>query len=155
MEVESDARGAITLSDFADDEWRALFVPSLSSHRDPNRVPTKVAPSTPLPLIEQAPFPKFEPEDGVDPLPEPAVGIATRIEALDGSTQTPPLLSKLIQGHLEGIGMEACLKHQLDDEIQIAITAKERWVLCIDARSRVTVTCQRLLLISLGRILTV
>ena len=35
--------------------------------------------------------------------PEPVVGIATRIEARDGSTQTPPLLSKLTQGHLKGM----------------------------------------------------
>ena len=41
-------------------------------------------------------------DDHVDRLPEPVVGIATRIEATDGSTQTHPSISRLIQGHLEG-----------------------------------------------------
>ena len=46
VDVESDTRGAITLSDPRDEDWEALFVPSSSSHRDPNRAPTEMAPST-------------------------------------------------------------------------------------------------------------
>ena len=76
-------------------------MPSSSSHRDHNQAPTEVAPSTPVRVMKKAPsipeIPKFEPEEGVNPLPEPAVEAATHIEAVDGSTQTPPLL---IQGHL-------------------------------------------------------
>ena len=49
VDLESDMRGAVTLSDPTDDAWEALFVPSSSSHRDPNRAPTEVAPSTPVP----------------------------------------------------------------------------------------------------------
>ena len=40
--------------------------------------------------------PRFDPDDGGVPPNEPAVGVATRIEAKDGSTQTPPLLARLI-----------------------------------------------------------
>ena len=50
--------------------------------------------------------PKFDPDGGCEPPDELAVGIATRVEAKDGSTQTPPLLSQLIQGHLEGTGIK-------------------------------------------------
>ena len=57
--------------------------------------------------------PKFDPECGGAPPDEPAVGIATRVDAKDGSTQTPPLLSRLIQGHLGGTGMEACPRHRV------------------------------------------
>ena len=59
----SDDDGAHTLSDDTKEAWEALFVPSSSSHEDPNRAPTEVA--------------------------------------KDGITQAPPLLSKLIQGHVD------------------------------------------------------
>ena len=51
--------------------WEALFVPSASSHRDPNRAPTVVAPSTPIPPEEETPSvpetPRFDPEQGGTP----------------------------------------------------------------------------------------
>ena len=72
----------------------------LSSHRDPNRAPTMVE------------TPRIAPEDGdADHHPDPAVGIATRIETVAGFGQTPPLISRLFQGHLEGTGTDSCPQH--------------------------------------------
>ena len=103
----SDDDGAHTLSDDTEEAWEALFVPSSSSHEDPNKAPTEVAPSTPVP-----------PDEGVPSTSEPpAIGAATRI-AQDGATQTPPLLSKLIQGHSDHTGIEACPKHQMDHGVR-------------------------------------
>ena len=85
----------------------------LFSRRDPIRAPTE------LPLLQFHYF--LKPQkicQDLDPLPEPAVGIAARIEATDGSTQTPPLLSRLIQSHLEGTGMEPCVRRQLDHGVR-------------------------------------
>ena len=45
---------------------------------------------------------------------EPVIGTATRIEAKERMTQTPPLLSRLIQGYHEHTGIEACPYHQMD-----------------------------------------
>ena len=49
---------------------------------------------------------------------QPAVGIAIQVDAKDGSTQTPPLLSRLIQGHLDGTGIEACPRHKMDHRVR-------------------------------------
>ena len=97
---------------------RPSFVPSESSHRGPNRAPTLVAPSAPVPQDEGTPSvpetPRFDPAKG-DPSPDdPAVGVATKIEAKDRVTQTPPLVSRLIQGYLENTGMDACPLYQMD-----------------------------------------
>ena len=63
---------------------------------DQYRAPTEVAPSTPVPPDEEKPCipdtPKFDPDSGGSPPDEPAIGVATKIEASDGVTQTPPLL---------------------------------------------------------------
>ena len=95
----SDDDGAHTLSDDTKEAWEALFVPSSSSYRDPNRAPTEVAPSTPVPPDKGTPSipetPRFNPDHGGTPPEEPAIGVATRIDAKDGVTHTPPLLSKL------------------------------------------------------------
>ena len=84
-------------------------------------MPTVVAPSTPVPPEEETPSvpetPRFDPVNG-DPSPDdPAVGVATKIEAKD-ITQTPPLVSRLIQGHLENTGIDACPLHQMDHGVR-------------------------------------
>ena len=50
---------------------------------------------------------RFDPEGGAEPPPGPAVGAATRTEAKDNSTQTPPLLSSL--------GLKRVLDHGVRD----------------------------------------
>ena len=108
------------VSDDSKTEWEALFVPSASSHRDPNRAPTIVAPSTPVPHEDETPSipatPQCDPEQA-DPSPiGHAIGEATKIEAK--VTQTPPLLSRLFQGYLEHTGIEACPVHQMDHGVR-------------------------------------
>ena len=41
-----------------------------------------------------------------------------KIEAKDGMTQTPPLVSRLIQGRLENTGIDACPLHQMDHGVR-------------------------------------
>ena len=98
----SDEDGAHTVSDETKEAWEALLVPSSSSHRDPNRAPTVVAPSTPVPPDEEAPSipetPRFDPEQGGTPPEEPVVGIATKI--------------------VKNTGIEACPKHQMDHGVR-------------------------------------
>ena len=65
--------------------WEELYVPSIPTREDPNQAPTEVAPSTPVPQegeMQSIPeTPRFNPDQG-DPSPEePAIGVATRIEA--------------------------------------------------------------------------
>ena len=70
---------------------------------DPNQAPTEVAPSThgdeqgETPSIPETPYCNPAQRD-VSP-DEPAMGAATRIVAKERMTQTPPLLSRLIQGY--------------------------------------------------------
>ena len=92
------------------------------SREDPKQAPTEVAPSTPARQEGEAPSipdtPHFEPDQG-DPSPEiPVVGVAIKIEAKERMTQTPPLLSRLIQGYLDHTGMEACPYHQMDHGVR-------------------------------------
>ena len=68
------------------------------------------------PSIPQTP--RFDPDNGGTPPEEPTIGVATKIDAKDGVTQTPPLLSRLIQGHLEHTGIEACPFHQMDHGVR-------------------------------------
>ena len=81
----SDESSFHVVSYASDTAWEALFAPSSSSHRDPNRAPTVVAPSTPVPQDEETPSvpetPRFDPEKGGPSPEDPAIGIATRIEA--------------------------------------------------------------------------
>ena len=70
--------------------WEELYVPSIHEREDPNRAPTGIAPSTPVPQEGEVPSipdtPRFEPDQG-DPSPEePAIGVATRIEAKERMT---------------------------------------------------------------------
>ena len=46
------------------------------------------------------------------------MGTATRVVAKERMTQTPPLLSRLIQGHLDHTGIEACPYHQMDHGVR-------------------------------------
>ena len=94
-------------------------VPSVA---DPNEAPTEVAPS--IPAMEEGEThsipetPHVEPEHGALPPVDDAVGVATRIEGKEVMTQTPPLLSRLIQGHLDHTGIEACPYHQMDHGVR-------------------------------------
>ena len=101
---------------------RPLFVPSESSHRDPNRAPTVVAPSTPVtPPEEETPFvpetPRSEPAQR-DPSPnEAAIGVVTKIEAKDG--MTPPLLSRLMHSRPLREYRHRCMPiHQMDHGVR-------------------------------------
>ena len=105
---DADGRGSITFSDTTRKEWEAIFVPSSSSHE----IPTKHAQW----LLYQHPF--HQVKKRLPLLLEPAVGIAARIEAKDDSTQAPPHLSRLTQCHLEGTGIEACPRHQMDHGVR-------------------------------------
>ena len=92
---ESVDDGAHTLSDDTKEAWEALFIPSSSSCRDPNRAPTEVAPSTPVPL-----------EEGVPSIPETPSVITAR-EHLD-------LSIKLGVGECHGEFGSASFKECLD-----------------------------------------
>ena len=122
-------QSVVTVSD--DDEvpvisdsssWVSLFRPTPPSIVDPNKAPTEIAPSTPV--VEEGEThsipetPHLEPEQGALPLADEAVGVATRIEGKEVMTQTPPLLSRLIQGYLEHTGIEACPYHQMDHGVR-------------------------------------
>ena len=85
----SDESRVRVVSDDSKTAWEALFVPSESSHRDPkkNEHPQWLLPLHPSHIDEETPSvpetPRFNPEKG-DPSPDdPAVGIATKIEAKD------------------------------------------------------------------------
>ena len=102
--------------------WEALYVPSASDEKDPNKAPTEVAPSFSddeqgePPSIPETPH--CDPEQG-DVSPEDLTrGEATRLVAKERMTQTPPLLSRLIQGYLTHTGIEACPYHQMDHGVR-------------------------------------
>ena len=86
------------------------------------------APVGPVPQEGETPSipetPHFDPDQG-DPSPDDlAIGVATKIESKEGMTQTPPLVSRLIQGYLEHTGIDACPLHRIMvSEIQIVIIA--------------------------------
>ena len=103
-------QSTITVSDEGEPDehalaWEALYVPSASDERDPNKAPTEVAPSFPEEeqgephSIPETPHGAHEQGD-VSPQ-DPAMGIAVRVDAKERMTQTPPLLSRLIQGYLD------------------------------------------------------
>ena len=100
----------------------SLYRPLLPSAVDPNEAPTEVAPSTPVveegetPSIPETPH--MEPDQGAFPPVDDAVGVATRIEEKEAMTQTPPLLSRLIQGYLDHTGIEECPYHQMDHGVR-------------------------------------
>ena len=109
--------------------WEALYVPSIPDDRDPNQAPTKVAPSIPEELEENPSIPAtphFDPEQGDVSPKDAAKGEAIRVVAKGQMTQTPPLLSRLIQGYLDHTDIEECPYHQMDHECvtQSVITAK-------------------------------
>ena len=93
-------------------EWASLYRPLLPSAVDPNEAPTEVAHSTPLAEEGETPSipetPHLEPDQGASSPMDDAAGIATRIEGKEVMTQTPPLLSRLIQGYLDQTGIEEC-----------------------------------------------
>ena len=102
--------------------WASLYRPLEPTLADPNKAPTELAPSTPVVEEGETPSvpetPRLKPEDGAVPLADGAVGVATRIEGKDIMTQTPPLLSRLIQGYLDQTGIEACPYHQMDHGVR-------------------------------------
>ena len=93
-----------------------LYIPSSDAPEDPNRAITETAPSTPAIQEGEAPSvpetPHFHPDQGDPSLEEPAIGVATRIDNRERTTQTPPLLSRLIQGYQE------CPYHQMDHGVR-------------------------------------
>ena len=90
--------------------WVSLYRPIVPTIADPNEAPTEVAPSTPAleegetPSIPETPC--LEPDQGALPPADEAAGEATRIEGKEVMTQTPPLLSRLMQGYLDQTGIE-------------------------------------------------
>ena len=102
--------------------WASLYRPIPPTLVDPNEAPTEAAPSTHA--VEEGEThsipetPRLEPEKGALPPEDEAVGIATRIEGKEVMTQTPPLLSRLIQGYLDQTGIEACPYHQMDHGVR-------------------------------------
>ena len=103
-------------------EWASLYRPLLPSAVDPNEAPTEVAPSTPLAEEGETPSipetPHLEPDQGASSHVDDAAGTATRIEGKEAMTQTPPLLSRLIQGYLDQTGIEECPYHQMDHGVR-------------------------------------
>ena len=95
---ESRNDGAHTVSDETKEAWEVgkHFLCPHHVRTGPNRAPTVVAPSTPVPPDEETPSipetPKFNPAYGGSgpPLEEPVVGIATRTKPRMGS-RTPLL----------------------------------------------------------------
>ena len=116
----NDDEGVPVISDSS--SWASLYRPLLPSIADPNEAPTEVAPS--IPVAEEGEThsipetPHMEPDQGALPPVDDAVGIATRIEGKEAMTQTPPLLSRLIQGYLDHTGIEACPYHQMDHGVR-------------------------------------
>ena len=122
----SDGEEVPVISDSS--EWASLYRPLLPSVVDPNEAPTEVAPSTQI--VEEREThsipetPHLEPDQGASSPVGDAVGIATRIDGKEVMTQTPPLLSRLIQGYLDQTGIEECPYHQMV-ETPLAIIANE------------------------------
>ena len=96
--------------------------PHGASPQDPNKAPTELAPSTPLLDEGEAQSipetPKLMPDHGAYSPEEVAGGSAIRTEGKDVVTQTPPLLSRLIQGYLDHTGIEECPYHQMDHGVR-------------------------------------
>ena len=118
----SDESEVPVISDEHASAWESLYVPLLPSVADPNQAPTELAPSTPpaeegeTPSIPETPH--LEPDQGASPPEEHAVGTVTRIVGKEVMTQTPPLLSRLIQGYVDHTGIEACPHHQMDHGVR-------------------------------------
>ena len=100
VDVSSEG-GVPVISDDHATAWEALYIPSIHPRQDPNQASTEVDPSSPARQEGEAPSipdtPCFHPDQG-DPSPEEP----------ERMTQTPPLLSRLIQGYLDQTGIEEC-----------------------------------------------
>ena len=118
----SDESEVPVISDEHASAWEALYVPRAPSLAVPNQAPTEVAPSTPRAHEVEEPSvpetPKLVPDQGDTSPEEHAIGTATRIVGKESMTQTPPLLSRLIQGYLDHTGIEACPYHQMDHGVR-------------------------------------
>ena len=102
--------------------WEALYVPLASDERDPNKAPNEIASSS---LEEEQreihsipETPHGDHDQGDVSSKDPAMGVAVRVDAKERMTQTPPLLSRLTQGHLDHTGIEACPYHQMDHGVR-------------------------------------
>ena len=102
--------------------WASLYRPLEPTVADPNKAPTEMAPSTPVVEEGETPSvpetPHLVPDNGATPPVDGAEGVATRIEGREVMTQTPPLLSRLIQGYLDHTGIDACPYHQMDHGVR-------------------------------------
>ena len=110
-----------------DDEDEAIFIPESTEPMelppsDPNVAPTEIADSTPLPHEGEThsipETPKLAPDQGPFSPGEAAGGAATHVDGKDVVTQTPPLLSRLIQGYLDHTGIDECPYHQMDHGVR-------------------------------------
>ena len=67
----SDGSDTHVVSDEHATAWEELYLPYTPSHEDPNKAPTEVAPSTPVPHEGETPSipdtPHFDPDQG-DPI---------------------------------------------------------------------------------------
>ena len=132
VDVISRLQSIITVSDEGEfphepDEhalaWEALYVPSAPDERDPNKAPTEIASHLPLKKNKESCIQFLKQhmttviKETVSP-EDPAMGIAVRVDAKERMTQTPPLLSRLIQGYLDHTGIEACPHHQMDHGVR-------------------------------------
>ena len=96
----SDESDTHVISDEHATAWEELYVPSIHAGEDPNRAPTEIAPSTPVPQEGEVPSisdtPHFEPDQG-DPSPEePATGVATMFETLIATIAKGPYVPSII-----------------------------------------------------------
>ena len=109
--------------------WASLYQPVPPSVVASKEAPTEVAPS--IPAMEEGEThsipetPHMEPEQGALPPGDDAVGVATRLEGKEVMTQTPPLLSRLIQGTLivRVLKRVRTIRWTMEFEIQIVIIA--------------------------------
>ena len=100
--------------------WETRYVPSVFDRE----ILLKLRQKLPhLPDLEEGETPSipetpcYHPDQGDVSPEDPAMGTATR-EAMERMTQTPPLLSRLIQGYLDHTGIEACPYHQMDHGVR-------------------------------------
>ena len=116
----SDADEVPVISDSS--SWASLYRPVRPTLADPNKASTEAAPSTHVVEEGETPSvpetPHLIPEDGATPPVDRVMGVATRVEEKEVMTQTPPLLSRLIQGYLEQTGIEECPYHQMDHGVR-------------------------------------
>ena len=153
----SDEDAVPVISDSS--SWASLYRPIAPPIVDPNDAPTEVAPSTPALEEGETPSvpetPRLEPDKGALPPMDEAKGEAVRIEGKDVMTQTPPLLSRLIQGYLDHTGIEECPFHQMDHGVEALAVFERDLIIHFQQISRAAALYVRALLGGVKRTLEV